>query len=64
MQRASEKESDARKVQIPVPSVEEQKRIINNLDTIQEFKKLLKKQEQLYKELFDSVLDRCMKGEI
>lgn len=34
------------------------------LEYLQEYKKLLQKQKLLYKELFDSVLDKSMKGEI
>ena len=53
-----------KKLQIPFPSISEQKEIVGKLKAIQEYKKLLLKQKQLYKELFDSILYKSMKGEI
>ena len=51
-------------VAITVPYLSEQEKIVEKLDAIQDYKKLLLKQKSLYKELFDSVLDKSMKGEM
>ena|SRR3989344_7090108 len=51
-------------LEIPVPTLNDQEEIVEKLEAIQEYKKLLQKQKQLYKELFDSVLDKSMKGEL
>lgn len=47
-----------------LPHLNRQKEIVENLDAIQNYKKLLLKQKELLKELFDSVLHRSMKGEM
>lgn len=52
------------KMGISVPDIKKQKEIIEKLDAIQDYKKLLQKQKQLYEELFDSVLYKSMKGEM
>lgn len=47
---------------IPVPELPEQQKIVEKLSSVQNYKKLLLKQKSLLAELFNSVLDRCMKG--
>lgn len=49
---------------IPFPDLKEQQRIVKKLEAVQNYKKLLQKQKILLKELFDSVLDKSMKGEL
>ncbi len=53
-----------KEIKIKLPNIKYQQKIINRLETLQEYKKKLLKEKILLKELFDSVLDRCMKGEI
>lgn len=53
-----------KKFQVPISPILKQKRIIEKLSAVQECKKLLLKQKSLLAELFDSVLDKCMKGEV
>jgi len=53
-----------KKLQIPFLSIPKQKEIVAKLNAIKEYKKLLLKQKQLYKELFDSVLYKSMNGEL
>lgn len=57
-------DSNVLNVEIPLPQRTEQDKIAEKFDAIQKYKKFLIKQKQLYKELFDSVLDKSMKGEI
>lgn len=52
------------KTKINVPALKNQVKIVEKLDAIQDYKKLLQKRKTLYKELFDSVLDKSMKGEL
>jgi type I restriction enzyme S subunit len=49
---------------IKIPALEEQQSIVEKLTEIQEYKKLLFKQKHIYRELFDSVLYKSMKGKI
>lgn len=49
---------------IPLPERKKQDEIAEKFLAVQGHKKLLLKQKSLYEELFDSVLDRCMKGEL
>ncbi len=56
--------TDLRNIKILIPAEKELQKIIEKLEMIQEYKKLLLKQKLLYKELFDSALDKCMKGEL
>lgn len=51
-------------VEIKLPSIIDQKNIVNKLNNVQEYKKLLLKQKSLLKELFDSVLYKSMNGEM
>lgn len=53
-----------KRFKIPIPSISEQQKIVEKLEGVQNYKKLLIKQKALLKELFDSVLDRSMKGEL
>jgi len=52
------------KMKVAVPNLKEQRKIVKKLEAVQDYKKLLQKQKILLKELFDSVLDKSMKGEI
>ena len=52
------------KLIVPAPGLEFQKKIVEKLDAVQNYKKLLLKQKELYQELFDSVLHKSMNGEL
>jgi len=56
--------NDVYRIKIFLPSLQEQQKIVEKLEAVQEYKKKLFNQKQLLKELFDSVLDKCMKGEM
>jgi type I restriction enzyme S subunit len=51
-------------IEISLPKIEDQKVVVEKLSAVQDHKKLLLKQKSLFKELFDSVLDKSIKGEI
>jgi len=51
-------------LKIPLPPLQVQKQIVAKLSAVQEYKKLLLKQKSLLQELFDSVLDKSMKGKM
>jgi len=53
-----------RKIKIPVPPLKVQKQIVEKLSAAQEYKKQLFAQKSKLKELFDSVLNKSMKGEL
>lgn len=53
-----------KKFSISNPPQQIQQKIVEKLEAIQEYKKKLLKQKELLKELFDSVLDKSMKGEM
>lgn len=53
-----------KEIKIKIPNLEEQQRIVEKLEAVQNYKRLLVKQKGLLKELFDSVLDKSMKGEL
>jgi len=55
---------DLFKIKIPLPPLEIQKKIVEKLSAVQEYKKKLLKQKQLLQELFESVLHKSMKGEL
>lgn len=55
---------EIREITIPFPSFTEQQKIVEKLEVVQNYKKLLLKQKSLLKELFDSILDKSMKGEL
>jgi len=57
-------QKDLFKIKIPLPSLETQKKIVEKLSAVQEYKKKLLKQKQLLQELFESVLNKSFKGEI
>ncbi len=56
-------DKDIFETKIPLPPLPEQQKIVSKLNTIQDYKKLLLKQKNLLQELFDSVLQKSMKGE-
>lgn len=56
--------SQIESIKIPVLTIKEQQKIVEKLEGVQNYKKLLLKQKSLLKELFDSVLDKSMKGEL
>lgn len=51
-------------LEIRFPNLDQQHKIVEKLDSIQEYKKLLLKQKSLLKELFDTVLYKSMRGEM
>ncbi len=53
-----------RNFKVKIPKIKNQIKIVEKLDAIQEYKKLLLKQKSLLKELFDSVLYKSMNGEM
>lgn len=53
-----------KRIKVPITSLTEQQKIVEKLEAVQNYKKLLLKQKSLLKELFDSVLDKSMKGEL
>jgi len=50
-------------LKIPLPPLETQKKIVEKLSAVQEYKKKLLDQKQKLQELFDSVLNKSFKGE-
>ncbi len=53
-----------RTIKVQVPPISKQRAIVERLEAVQNYKKLLVKQKGLLKELFDSVLDKSMNGEM
>lgn len=53
-----------KKIKVPILSNLEQQKIVEKLEAVQNYKKLLQKEKALLKELFDSVLDKSMRGEL
>jgi len=53
-----------RRVKIPLPPLETQKKIVEKLSAVQEYKKKLLDQKQKLQELFESVLNKSFKGEL
>ena len=53
-----------KKIQIPIPPFETQRKIVEKLSTVQEYKKKLLDQKQKLQELFESVLNKSMRGEL
>ncbi len=51
-------------LKIVLPPFFQQQKIVEKLEAVQNYKKLLQKEKALLKELFDSVLDKSMKGEM
>lgn len=51
-------------VDIFLPPVLQQQKIVEKLSAVQEYKKLLFKQKELYKELFESALEKFMRGDL
>jgi type I restriction enzyme S subunit len=54
----------AKKTKIPLPPLETQRKIIEKLSAVQEYKKKLLDQKQKLQELFESVLNKSFKGEL
>jgi len=55
---------DIERIKIPLPPLEAQKKIVEKLSAVQEYKKKLLKQKQLLQELFESILNKSMKGHV
>jgi len=55
---------EIKKFKIPLPPIKTQQKIVEKLSAVQEYKKKLLEQEALLKELFESVLNKSMKGEL
>ena len=51
-------------IKIPLPPLQTQKQIVAKLSAAQDYKKQLLAQKSLLKELFDSVLAKCMAGKL
>jgi len=51
-------------IKIPLPPIETQRRIVEKLSAVQEYKKKLVEQKQKFQELFDSVLNKSFKGQL
>lgn len=51
-------------LKIPLPSLDDQHRIVAKLSAVQDYKKKLLEQKTKLKELFDSVLHRSMRGDL
>ena len=51
-------------VEIPIPPIEEQNRIVELLEKINEIKQTHKEQEAELKQLMPSLLDKAFKGEL
>jgi type I restriction enzyme S subunit len=52
------------KIKIPLPPLETQRKIVEKLSAVQEYKKKLLERKQKLQELFESVLDKSFKGEL
>ena len=53
-----------RKVKIPLPPLETQRKIVEKLSAVQKYKKKLLEQKQFLQKLFESVLNKSFKGEL
>jgi len=53
---------EIQRIKTPLPPLETQKKIVEKLSAVQEYKKKLLKQKQLFQELFESVLNKLLKG--
>jgi len=53
-----------KRIRVPVPPLKSQLEIIEKLQAVQDYKKKLLKQKQKLQELFESWLDKAMKGEL
>ncbi len=51
-------------LKIPLPPIETQRKIIEKLSAVQDYKKKLLEQKSKLKELFESVLNKSMRGEL
>ena len=55
---------EIKRIKIPLPPIEEQRKIVEKLSAVQNYKKKLIAQKQKLQELFESVLNKSMKGEL
>lgn len=53
-----------KQIKIPLPPLETQRKIVGKLSSVQEYKKKLLAQKQKLQELFESYLNKAMKGEL
>jgi len=51
-------------LKIPLPPIETQRKIVEKLSAVQDYKKKLSEQKQKLQELFDSVLNKSFKGQL
>ena len=51
-------------LEISLPPLETQRKIVEKLSAVQEYKKKLLERKQKLQELFESVLDKSFKGEL
>lgn len=56
--------SELKQLKIPLPPLETQRQIVEKLQVVQDYKKKLLEQKQKLKELFNSCLDKAMRGEL
>lgn len=52
------------KIKISLPPLQTQRQIVEKLQAVQDYKKKLSEQKQKLKQLFDSCLDKAMKGDL
>ena len=52
---------NAKRTKIPLPPIKTQRKIVEKLSFVQEYKKKLLEQKQKLQELFDSVLNKSFK---
>jgi len=55
---------EIKSIKVPLPPIETQKKIVEKLSAVQDYKKKLLEQKQKLQEFFDSVLNKSMKGEL
>jgi len=53
-----------RGLKIPLPPLKTQRQIVKKLSAVQDYKKKLLKQKELLQELFESTLNKAMRGEL
>jgi len=56
--------SELKQIKIPLPPIETQRKIVEKLSAVQEYKKKLIEQKSKLKELFESVLNKSMTGDL
>ncbi len=55
---------EIKRIKIPLPPLETQRKIVEKLSAVQDYKKKLVKQKELLKELFESSLNKAMLGKL